>query len=51
MGISIIEQIIQEADVYGLQQEVTDTANKFMQSDPTLAKLDAYIMAFDEWVK
>lgn len=46
-----IELILNEANAYGLRKEVADTANKFMKVDPTLNKLDAYFMAYSEWIK
>ena len=46
-----IELILHEANAVGLRQEVADTASKFMKLDPSLNKLDAYFMAYSEWIK
>jgi hypothetical protein len=46
-----IDLILEEANAYGLRQEVIYTANRFMNADPKLNKLDAYFMSYSEWIK
>ena len=46
-----IDLILEEANAYGLRQEVIQTATKFMNTDPKLNKLDAYFMSYSEWIK
>ena len=46
-----IELLLEEANAYGLREEVKNEAEKFMKEDPTLDTLDAYFMAYSEWVK
>ncbi len=46
-----IELILEEANAYGLRWEVDSFAKKFMNEDPMLSKLEAYVQAYNEWVK
>ena len=47
-----IEEILEEANAYNLRQEVKDTAEQFIQNDNILvSRVDAYLMAYNEWVK
>ena len=46
-----IEQILTEASAYGLRDEVHEWALKEMSEDPSLSKLDAYVIAYNEWIK
>ena len=46
-----IEEVLQEANAYGLRSEVRDWARKFIDKDPKLTKIAAYQMSYDEWVK
>ena len=46
-----IELLLEEANAYGLRQEVKDFAEKFMKEDKDLNILDAYFMAYSEWIK
>jgi hypothetical protein len=46
-----IEEILFEADSYGLRVEVIAEAKKIMQEQPSLDKVLAYQLAFDEWIK
>ena len=46
-----IELILEEANAFGLRWEVDSFAKKFMDEDPTLPKLEAYVMAYNEWIK
>jgi hypothetical protein len=47
----MIEEILMEASAYGLRLEVLDTAKQLREEDPKLGRMDAYIRAFNEWVK
>ena len=46
-----IELILEEANAYGLRQEVEEWALKEMAENPNLSKLDAYVTAYHEWIK
>jgi len=46
-----IEEILYEASAYGLRTEVMDSANKEMEENPNLSKVDAYQRAYYEWIK
>tara|TARA_R110000737_G_scaffold132520_2_gene164107 strand:- start:701 stop:1087 length:387 start_codon:yes stop_codon:yes gene_type:complete len=46
-----IEEILQEANGYGLRTEVKQWARQFIDKDPKLTKIAAYQMSYDEWVK
>ena len=46
-----IEEVLQEANAYGLRSEVKEWARKFINKDPKLTKIAAYQMSYDEWVK
>jgi hypothetical protein len=46
-----IELILEEANAYGLRNEVHEWALKEMSEDLTLSKLNAYVIAYHEWIK
>ena len=46
-----IELLLEEANAFGLRLEVDSFAKKFMDEDPMLPKLEAYVMAYNEWIK
>lgn len=46
-----IEEILIEADAYGLRLEVMEWAKKELEENPKLRKVDAYHLAYNEWVK
>jgi hypothetical protein len=46
-----VELILEEANQYGLRREVDIFAQKFLKEDPTLSELEAYVMAYNEWIK
>jgi len=46
-----IEEILHEASAYGLRTEVMDWAKKELEQNPQMRKVDAYELAFNEWVK
>ena len=47
----MIEELRAEAGGYGLAWEVDEWAKKEMKKDPTLPKIDAYVRAYNEWIK
>ena len=49
--LETIELILEEASQYGLRYEVDKFAQKFLREDPTLSEIEAYVMAYNEWVK
>ena len=50
-----IELILEEANAYGLRQEVKEWAEKELKEASFkgiwLSKLDAYVIAYHEWIK
>lgn len=46
-----IEEILMEASAYGLRTEVIEFAKKNMEEDPNMDRLEAYIHAFNDWIK
>ena len=46
-----IELLLEEANAFGLRWEVDSFAKKFMDEDPMLPKLEAYVHAFNKWIK
>ena len=46
-----IEEILEEANAYNLREEVKITAEKIFTKNDMLSKLDAYVMAYHEWIK
>ena len=50
-----IELILKEASAYGLRQEVKEWAEKELEEASLkgywLSKLDAYVRAYNEWIK
>ena len=50
-----IELILEEANAYGLRQEVKEWAEKELEEASFkgvwLSKLDAYVNAYNEWIK
>jgi len=46
-----IEEILQEANAFGLKWEVKTWAQKFMKENKSLTKVQAYQLAYAEWVK
>ena len=49
--LETFELILEEASQYGLRYEVDKFAQKFLREDPTLSEIEAYVMAYNEWVK
>ena len=46
-----IEEILQEANAYNLKYEVMETATKMLKENDMLSELDAYVMAYHDWIK
>ena len=46
-----IELLLEEANAYGLRIEVEQWAIQLLKEDPDLPRLEAYVQAYNEWVK
>ena len=46
-----IELILEEANAYGLRIEVEQWAMQELKEDPDLSRLEAYVIAYNEWIK
>ena len=46
-----IELILEEANAYGLRIEVEQWAIQELKEDPDLSRLEAYVIAYNEWIK
>ena len=47
-----IEEILQEANAYGLKYEVMKTATKILKDEgDDISELSAYVIAYKEWIK
>ena len=46
-----IELLLQEANAYGLRLEVEQWAMQELKEDPDLSRLEAYVIAYNEWIK
>ena len=46
-----IELILEEANAHGLRWEVDDWAKKIIENNPEINIVEAYQMAFGEWIK
>ena len=46
-----IELLLEEANRWGLRWEVDITAKKIIEQNPVLPKLEAYVQAYNEWIK
>jgi hypothetical protein len=46
-----IEEILQEANAYGLRSEVKAWADMYMRINPKLDKVTAHQKGYNEWVK
>ena len=46
-----IELLLEEANAYGLRIEVEQWAVQLLKEDPDLSRLEAYVMAYNEWIK
>lgn len=46
-----IQEILEEANAYGLRLEVEEWAEKYRAEDPLLTDLECYQLAYHEWIK
>ena len=46
-----IELLLEEANAYGLRIEVEQWAMQLLKEDMDLSRLEAYVQAYNEWVK
>jgi len=46
-----IELLLEEANNFGLRWEIDNTAKQMMEQNPYLPKLEAYVQAYNEWIK
>jgi hypothetical protein len=46
-----IELLLEEANAYGLRIEVEQWAMQLLKEDPDLPRLEAYVQAYNEWIK
>ena len=46
-----IELILEEANAYGLRIEVEQWAIQILIEDPDLSRIEAYVQAYNEWIK
>jgi len=46
-----IELLLLEAGAYGLRIEVEQWAMQELKEDPNLSRLEAYVLAYNEWIK
>jgi len=46
-----IELLLLEAGAYGLRGEVEQWAIQELKEDPDLSRLEAYVLAYNEWIK
>ena len=46
-----VDLILKEASAYGLEWEVKQTAGKYIQKHPLIGFVEAYQLAYNDWVK
>ena len=47
-----IEEILEEANAYGLRYEVMETATKIIKENKSnISELSAYVIAYNKWIK
>ena len=46
-----IELLLEEANAYGLRIEVEQWAMQLLKEDSDLSRLEAYVQAYNEWIK
>ena len=46
-----IELLLEEANAYGLRIEVEQWAIQLLKEDSDLSRLEAYVRAYNEWIK
>jgi hypothetical protein len=47
----MIEMILVEADSWGLRWEVTRDAKQYLEDKTAADEVEAYIWAYEEWIK
>jgi hypothetical protein len=47
----LIETILKEADQWGLRYEVTRDAKRYLEEGTAEDAVEAYIWAYEEWIK
>jgi hypothetical protein len=47
----MIEMILVEADSWGLRYEVTRDAKQYLEDKTAADEVEAYIWAYEEWIK
>jgi len=51
MDDETIELLLEEANAYGLRGEVEQWAMQELKEDHDLSRLEAYVLAYNEWIK
>ena len=51
MDDETIELLLEEANAYGLRGEVEQWAMQELKVDHNLSRLEAYVLAYNEWIK
>ena len=46
-----IELLLEAANNYGLRIEVEQWAMQLLKEDPDISRLEAYVQAYNEWIK
>ena len=46
-----IELLLEEANAYGLRIEIEQWALQLLKEDYDLSRLEAYVQAYNEWIK
>tara|TARA_R110000824_G_scaffold157907_1_gene331452 strand:+ start:344 stop:505 length:162 start_codon:yes stop_codon:yes gene_type:complete len=47
-----IEEILEEANAYGLRYEVMEAATKILKDEgDAISELSAYVIAYNKWIK
>ena len=46
-----IELLLEEANAYGLRSEVEQWAMQELKEDHDISRLEAYVLAYNEWIK
>ena len=46
-----IELLLEEANAFGLRLEVEQWAMQLLKEDPDISRLEAYVQAYNEWIK
>tara|TARA_Y100000593_G_C4255422_1_gene309388 strand:+ start:102 stop:284 length:183 start_codon:yes stop_codon:yes gene_type:complete len=46
-----VELILKEADAYGLKLEVQAQAKRYIELEPSMEYVEAFIHAYNDWIK